>query len=77
MKTFHYKIEDDEVQESTGEVREIPPDFIEYHNSLGPEKIYYKLSDGKVTDVISEGGHEDLARMRADDFLSALNVNLL
>jgi hypothetical protein len=76
MKHFGFKIEDDEVKEAIGEVQGIPEGFIECANTFGPTKVYYKIQDTKITEVIGEGYSEETAKRRVEDFLSALNVNL-
>jgi hypothetical protein len=76
MKHFLFKIEDDVIKEGGGEVQNVPADFIECQNSFGPQKIYYKIEDTKVTEVIGEAFSEEVARRRVGDFLSSLNINI-
>jgi hypothetical protein len=76
MKYFRYSIADDEIKALIGEIDVIPPDYIELESGLGGESVYYKIKDGKITDAIGEGFEETTARMRVEDFISALNVNL-
>jgi len=76
MKHFRYSIVEDEIAQLKGEIDEVPEGFIEYHNDFSPEKIYYKIDNKKVTEVIGEGYDEEAAKRRVEDFLSALNVNL-
>ncbi len=76
MKYFMYEIEDDEVKSSKGEIAEVPADYIEYQNTFGIERIYYKINGTKITNVIGEGFSEETAKARVEDFISALNVNL-
>ena len=76
MKHFRYSIAEDEIVGLKGEIGEVPEVFIEYHNDFSPEKIYYKIDNKKVTEVIGEGYDEEAAKRRVEDFLSALNVNL-
>ena len=77
MKYFHYKIKNDEVSEHIGEASSIPPGFIEYKITLTGESVYYKLTDGKLTDVIGEAIHEEAAKRRVEEFISGFNVNLI
>ena len=76
MKYFMYEIEDDEAKSSKGEIAEVPADYIEYQNTFGIERIYYKINGTKITNVIGEGFSEETAKARVEDFISALNVNL-
>ena len=76
MKRFRYKINDDLITKMEEEINGIPYDFIESESSFGHEKIYYKIEGTKITEVISEGLEETAAKRRAEDFLSALNMNL-
>lgn len=76
MKRFWYSIEDDEIKTCMGVIEDIPEGFIELHNSLGPDRVYYKIVDSKITDAIGEGINEETAHRRVQDFISALNVNL-
>ena len=76
MKYFLYTVEDEEIKEAKGEVKDIPEGFIKCKNTFAIEDIFYKIQDTKVTEVIGEAYHEDTAKRRVDDFLSALNVNL-
>jgi hypothetical protein len=77
MKYFHYTIKGDEFSKYTGEVQSVPPDFIEYQITLSGESLYYKLTEGKITDIIGEAIHEPAAKRRVDDFLSRLNAHLV
>lgn len=78
MKHFLYSIVDDELKDLLGEVETVPAGYIELHNSLGPDRVYYKVNDaGQITDVIGEGFHEPTARRRVQDFLSGLNASLI
>jgi hypothetical protein len=76
MKYFQYNIEDDEIVRSVGEVQVIPAGFIEYRASMMGQRVFYKLWNGKVTVLIAEGGNEDNAQRRAEEFLAGLHVNL-
>jgi hypothetical protein len=77
MKYFHYIIKDDELSDYNGELQSVPSDFIEYKITLSGESVYYKLTDGKVTDIVGEAIHEPAARRRAEEFLSGLNTGLV
>jgi hypothetical protein len=77
MKYFHYIIKNDEITHYTGGIQSVPTDFIEYKITLSGESVYYKLTDGKITDVIGEAIHEDAARRRTQEFLSGFNVSLV
>jgi hypothetical protein len=77
MKYFHYTVKDDEVSKQQGEIESVPPGFIEFKITLTGEGVYYKLTDGKLTDVIGEGIHEEAARRRVEEFLSGFNVSLV
>ena len=77
MKYFRYSIANDEIQTFVGEIQSIPLNFIELNSGLGSESIYYKIQDGKITDAIGEGFTEDAARRRVEEFISALNANLV
>lgn len=76
MKYYHYTITDDEITESRGEVLSIPTDFIEYPITMTGERVFYKSLNGILKEIIAEGGNADSAERRANEFLSALNVNL-
>lgn len=76
MKRFRYKIEDDLIGGTAVEVDTIPQGFIECPNDMGIDRIFYKIEDSKVMEVIGEGFDETTARRRVEDFLSSLNVNL-
>jgi hypothetical protein len=76
MKYYHYIIIDDEIAEFRGEVQTIPVDFIEYQVTMTGERVFYKSSNGILKEIIAEGGNADSAERRANEFLSALNVNL-
>lgn len=77
MKYFKYSITDNEIKQSQGEIQVIPTDFIEYKMDLMGEGVYYKVVAGKLTEVIGEGGKEETAHRRVEDFLSAFNVSLV
>ena len=77
MKYFHYKIDNNEVSEYNGEIPSIPPGFIQYKVGLAGESVYYNLANEELTDVISEGIHEDAARRGLEEFLSAFYVSLV
>ncbi len=77
MKYFQYIIEDNEIAEHTGEISAVPSDFIEYKATLSGESVYYKLSNGKLTDVIGEAIHEPAAKRRVEDFISGFNTGLV
>jgi hypothetical protein len=77
MEYFHYKIKNNEVSEHIGEIPSVPVGFIEYKITLSGESIYYKLSNGKLTDVIGEAIHESAAKRRVEEFLSGFNVSLV
>jgi hypothetical protein len=77
MRYFRYAIHENEIQQSLGEVDDIPSDFIEYTVSLLGDSVYYYLRDGKLREVVSEGSTEDLARERVEEFLATFNVNLV
>ena len=77
MKRFWYSIVDDEIKALNGEIENIPSGFIELDDSLGADRLYYRIQDGKITDAIGEGVHEEAARRRVQELISALNVNLL
>jgi hypothetical protein len=76
MKRFWYSIADDEIKAFKGEIGDIPPDFVEINSGLGADRLYYRIKNDKITDVISEAIHEAAAKRRAEEFISALNVNL-
>jgi hypothetical protein len=71
MKYFHYTITDGDITQFTGEVSAVPGDFIESEITLLGESVYYKTVNGKMTEVIGEAIHEDVARQRVEEFLSA------
>jgi hypothetical protein len=77
MKYYHYIIKDDEFSGYQGEIDTVPSDFIEYKITLSGESVYYKLADGKITDVIGEAIHEPAAKRRVEEFLSGLNSGLV
>ena len=76
MKHFRYKVEDDEIKGLIGEVETIPPGYIEMNNSMGADRIYYKITGGKITEAIGEAIHEPAAHRRVEEFISSFNVNL-
>ncbi|HTB06307.1 MAG TPA: hypothetical protein VK806_05080 [Bacteroidia bacterium] len=76
MNYFLYKIGEDEIRENCGEIPAVPEGFIEYQNTLGIDRIYYKIQDSKITEVIGEADSEETARRRVGDFLSAFHVNI-
>ncbi len=76
MNHYHYIIKGDEINGYLGEVNIIPSDFKEADSTATGDKIYYRIEDGKVTELIAEGFNEDAARRRADEFVSSLNVNI-
>jgi hypothetical protein len=71
MKYFRYIFTDDEIIEYKGEIDKVPPDFIEYTITLSGLSVYYKIVDVKITEIIGEAIHEEAARGRVDEFLSA------
>jgi hypothetical protein len=77
MKHFRYSIEGNEIKDYLGEVQSIPPDYIETKNSLGWERLYYRIRNGKISDIIGEAMREEGARQRVEEFISALNVGLV
>jgi hypothetical protein len=77
MKYFHYIIKNDEVSDYTGEISSVPVGYIEYKITLTGESVYYKLTNGKVTDLIGEAIHQDAAKRRVEEFLSGLNASLI
>jgi len=76
MKLFHYIIKENEITESQGEIHTVPADFIEYRASMMGERIFYKVKNGEVCEVIAEGGDASNAERRADEFLAGFNVNI-
>ena len=73
MKYFHYNIKDDEIVTSQGEVHTVPADFIEYRVNMMGQRVFYKIRNGKLTELIAEGGDVDNANRKAEDFLAGLN----
>jgi len=71
MKYFHYILTDDKLIKFKGEVEVVPPDFIESTITLTGLCVYYKIEGTKITEVIGEAMHEDAARRRVDEFISA------
>ncbi|HSY75366.1 MAG TPA: hypothetical protein VK890_00840 [Bacteroidia bacterium] len=76
MKRYRFKIEDDVITDAMGEIMSIPEDFIELKNTFGIDRIYYKIQDTKITEVIGEGFNEWTARRRVGDFLASMNINI-
>jgi hypothetical protein len=77
MKYLHYKIKEDEISDDGHEIASVPADFIEYKITLSGESVYYKITNGKVSDVIGEAVHEPAAKRRVQEFLSGFNTGLV
>ena len=71
MKYFRYILTDDELIEYKEEVEVVPPDFIESTITLTGLSVYYKIKGTKISEVIGEAFHEDDARRRVGEFMSA------
>ena len=76
MKLFHYIIRDDEINETQGEIHTIPSDFIEYKASMMGERVFYKVKNGTLREIIAEAGDAENAEQRANEFLAGFNVNI-
>jgi hypothetical protein len=74
MKYFCYLITDEEVMEFKGELSAIPPGFIEYEATLSGLNVYYRIMNGKITEVIAEAFDEQIARERVENFLATFIV---
>jgi len=72
MNYYRYIINNDELKDFAGEVEYIPDGYIEYQ----PDGIYYKIKNGKITEVIGVAFDEEVARRRVENFLSGINVNI-
>lgn len=77
MKYFHYTVKDNEIKKADGEIKSVPPGFIEYKITLSGESVYYKLKDEKLSEIIGESMHEDAAKRRVEEFVSGFNVTLV
>jgi len=71
MRYHHFIIEDEEIVKYKGQIGGVPSGFIAYPSTLSGENIYYKIVDDKITEAIGEAMHEEAARRRVGDFLSA------
>lgn len=71
MKYFRYILTDDELMNYKGEIEAVPPGFIESNSTLSGFSVYYKIEGTKITEIIGEAIHEDAARRRVDEFVSA------
>lgn|GEM_PF-1633961 len=70
MNYYRYTIANEEVKTFVGEITSLPVGFIEYEITLSGKSVYYKLVNGKITEMIGEGNNEDIARERVEEFLS-------
>ena len=71
MKYFRYILKDEDLVDYKGEIEAVPQGFIESEITLSGFSVYYKLENTKITEVIGEAMHEDAARRRVDEFVSA------
>ena len=71
MNYFQYNITDGEIKNAEGEITAVPSGFIKFNITLSGKSVYYKLMDGKITEVIGEAIQEEAARRRVEEFLSA------
>lgn len=71
MKYFRYILTDNNLVQYKGEIEAVPADFIEYKITLSGLSVYYKIADAKVKEIIGEAIHEEAARARVNEFLSA------
>lgn len=70
MSYYHYIIIDEEIKASAEKITVVPADFIEYEATLLGDSVYYKIVNGKITELIGEAIHEEAARRRVNEFLS-------
>ena len=73
MKHFMFSIAGNKIDEYESEVSGTGPEYIHYEKSFGVEEVYYKLTDGKVSDVICEAFTLSSATQVVNDFLSDLS----
>ena len=71
MKYFRYIITEDELISYKEEIGVVPAGFIESTSTLSGLSVYYKIEGTKITEIIGEAIHEEAARRRVGEFVSA------
>ncbi len=71
MKYFRYVLTEDELINYKGEIEAVPEGFIESEITLSGLSVYYKIEGVKITEIIAEAIHQDAARRRVSEFVSA------